>query len=87
VTVALVALGVAAELVCCAGLVLAHTTLARAHYAGAGSGVGPAVVAVAVLVEEGPSSTALLAFVAAALLFVLGAAAAHAVAVHAVEES
>ena len=49
----LVALGVAVELVCCLGLVAMRSAIDRLHYAGAATGVGPALVAAAVCVEEG----------------------------------
>ena len=77
----LLSMGVAAVLVCCVGVALAHSTFARLHYASAGSTVGPFLVAGAVVVEEGLNDTALVALLVAALVFSLGAAAAHAVGV------
>lgn len=44
----LVWLGVAVELICCAGLVAVRTSIDRLHYAGAATVVGPALVAAAV---------------------------------------
>jgi hypothetical protein len=53
----LVWLGVAVELICCAGLVAVRTPIDRLHYAGAATVVGPALVAAAVCVEEGLFTT------------------------------
>ncbi len=70
----LIALGVAVELACCAGLVVMRRAIDRLHYAGAATTVGPALVAAAVCVEEGLFTTnGLNAVVVAALLAVLGA--------------
>ena len=77
----LVALGVAIELVACVGLVAMRTAIDRIHYAGAGTVVGPALVAAAVCVEEGLfTTTGLNAVVVALLLALLGAALATATA-------
>lgn len=71
--------GVAAELACCVGVASARTTLARVHYAAAGSTVGPLLVAVAVAVERKLSSDTATAVLVTLLLFVLGTVAAHAI--------
>jgi multisubunit Na+/H+ antiporter MnhG subunit len=76
----LLAIGVGAELVCCVGVASAPTTLARVHYAAAGSTVGPLIVATAVAVEKGANADTATAFLVAALLFVLGTAASNAIA-------
>jgi multisubunit Na+/H+ antiporter MnhG subunit len=77
----LVALGVAIELVACVGLVAMRTAIDRIHYAGAGTVVGPALIAAAVCVEEGLFTTnGLNAVVVALLLALLGAALATATA-------
>ena len=77
----LVALGVAIELASCVGLLAMRTAIDRIHYAGAGTVVGPALIAAAVCVEEGLFTTnGLNAVVVAALLAVLGAALATATA-------
>ena len=77
----LIALGVAVELACCAGLVAMRRAIDRLHYAGAATTVGPALVAAAVCVEEGLFTTnGLNAVVVAVLLAVLGAALATATA-------
>lgn len=71
----LVSLGVAAELVCCAGLLAMRDALDRLHYAAAGTTVGPALVAAAVCVEEGVfSANGLNALAVALMLALLGAA-------------
>jgi multisubunit Na+/H+ antiporter MnhG subunit len=77
----LVALGVAIELLACVGLVAMQTAIDRIHYAGAGTVVGPALVAAAVCVEEGFFTTnGLNAVLVALLLAFLGAALATATA-------
>ena len=70
----LVGLGVAVELACCVGLVAMRTAIDRIHFAGAGTVVGPALIAAAVCVEEGLFTTnGLNAVVVAVLLAILGA--------------
>lgn len=77
----LVALGVAVELAACVGLVAMRNAIDRIHYAGAGTVVGPALIAAAVCVEEGLFTTNGLNAVAVALLLaILGAALATATA-------
>jgi multisubunit Na+/H+ antiporter MnhG subunit len=77
----LVALGVAIELVSCVGLLAMRNAMDRIHYAGAGTVVGPALMAAAVCVEEGLLTTNGLNAVAVALLLaILGAALATATA-------
>ena len=71
----LVSGGVAAEIVCCVGLVVMRTAADRMHYAGAGTTLGPALIAAAVCVREGfVSSQGLNAVFIAVLLAVAGAA-------------
>jgi len=71
----LVALGVAAELVCCLGLLAMPSPIDRLHYAAAGTVAGPVLIAVAVCVEEGLfTANGLNAVVVALMLTVLGAA-------------
>ena len=77
----LVALGVAIELAACVGLLVMRTAIDRIHYAGAGTVVGPVLIAAAVCVEEGLFTTnGLNAMVVALLLALLGAALANATA-------
>ena len=71
----LVGLGVGTELVCCLGLLAMPRPIDRLHYAGAGTVVGPALIAAAVCVEEGLFTTnGLNAVVVAVMLALLGAA-------------
>jgi multisubunit Na+/H+ antiporter MnhG subunit len=71
----LVALGIAAELACCLGLLAMRNAIDRLHYAGAGTVVGPALIAAAVCVEEGLfTASGLNAVVVALMLALLGAA-------------
>jgi multisubunit Na+/H+ antiporter MnhG subunit len=70
----LLALGVAAELLCVAGVLVMRTTLDRLHYAGAATGVPAVLVLAAVLVREHFSSGGLEAIAAVALLFLLNPA-------------
>jgi len=67
----LVWIGVAIELVCCAGFVAMRRAIDRLHYAGAATVVGPAVVAAAVCVEEGVFTTNGLNAIAVALMLAL----------------
>jgi multisubunit Na+/H+ antiporter MnhG subunit len=67
----LVWLGVAIELVCCAGLVAMRNAIDRLHYAGAATTVGPALIAAAVCVEEGVFTTNGLDAIGTALLLAL----------------
>jgi multisubunit Na+/H+ antiporter MnhG subunit len=77
----LVALGVAVELAACVGLVAMRNAIDRIHYAGAGTVVGPTLIAAAVCGEEGLFTTNGLNAVAVALLLaILGAALATATA-------
>ena len=50
---ALVALGVAAEVLSCLGLLAMRSAIDRLHYASAGTALGPAFLAAAVCVREG----------------------------------
>jgi multisubunit Na+/H+ antiporter MnhG subunit len=71
----LVAAGVAAELVCCLGLLTMRNAIDRLHYAGAAATLGPALVASAVCVREGLVSSQGLNSVLTALLLAFGSAA------------
>lgn len=70
----LLGLGVAAELVCVAGIVLMRTTLDRLHYAAASTTVPAFLILAAVLVREHFSSGGIEAFAAVALIFLLNPA-------------
>lgn len=67
----LVILGIAGELVCCLGLVLARNAFDRLHYSGAATTVPPVMLAAAVLVEESFTQPGLSALVTALLLLFL----------------
>ncbi|HEX6762825.1 MAG TPA: monovalent cation/H(+) antiporter subunit G [Gaiellaceae bacterium] len=77
---ALLAAGVAAELLCCLGILVMRTTSDRLHFASAGYTVGPFLIVAALIVREGLSSIGLDAIAAAAILFVPGPILVHATA-------
>jgi len=68
----LLGLAVAAELVCCLGVVVMRTTADRLHYAGAGTTLGPLLVLAALLLREGFAAQGLQAVASVGLLFVSG---------------
>ena len=70
----LLALGVAAELLCVAGVLVMRTTLDRLHYAGAATSVPAALVLAATLVRTHLSAAGLQALAAVGLLFLLNPA-------------
>jgi multisubunit Na+/H+ antiporter MnhG subunit len=70
----LLALGVAAELLCVAGVLVMRTTLDRLHYAAATTTVPAFLVLAAVLVREHLTAGGIEAIAAVALLFVLNPA-------------
>jgi multisubunit Na+/H+ antiporter MnhG subunit len=70
----LLAVGVAAELLCVAGVLVMRTTLDRLHYAAAATTVPAFLVLVAALVREHMSAGGLQAIAAVALLFLLNPA-------------
>jgi multisubunit Na+/H+ antiporter MnhG subunit len=76
----LLACGVAAELLCCLGLLVMRTTSDRLHYTAAGYTVGPILIVAALIVREGLSSIGLDALAALAILFVPGPIVVHATA-------
>lgn len=67
----LLALGVALELLCVAGVVVMRTTYDRLHYAAAATTVPAFLVLAAVLLREGVSSGGLQAIAAVAFMFLL----------------
>jgi multisubunit Na+/H+ antiporter MnhG subunit len=67
-------LGVAAELLCVAGVVVMRTTLDRLHYAGAATSVPALLLLVAVLIRVHMSAGGLQAIAAVGLLFLLNPA-------------
>jgi multisubunit Na+/H+ antiporter MnhG subunit len=70
----LLGLGVAAELLCVAGVLVMRTTFDRLHYVGAATSVPAFLVLAAVLVREHLSSGGLEAIAAVGLLFLLNPA-------------
>jgi multisubunit Na+/H+ antiporter MnhG subunit len=68
----LVSTAVAAELVCCLGMLAMRRAIDRLHYAGAATTIGPTAAAIAVVVNEGLVSTAGLNALVIAV-FLLGA--------------
>jgi multisubunit Na+/H+ antiporter MnhG subunit len=76
----LLACGVAAQLVCCIGLLVMRTTADRLHFASAGYTVGPFFIVAALLVREQLSSIGLAALAAAGLMFLPGPILVHATA-------
>ncbi len=69
----LLALGVAAELVCCLGLVAMRNTFDRLHYAGAASTVGPVLIGAALLVHESLSGPGVKTILVVVFVVVAGA--------------
>jgi multisubunit Na+/H+ antiporter MnhG subunit len=74
----LLALGVAAQLLCCVGVLAMRTTADRLHYAAAGTTIGPILVLAALLVREQLAGHALQAIAAVAVTFVAGTIVTHA---------
>ncbi len=71
----LVSAAVAAELVCCLGVLAMRTAIERLHFAGAGATIGPTLAAIAVVVAEGiATSEGLNALVIAVFLLAAGPA-------------
>ena len=69
----LLGLGVAAELVCCLGVVVMRSTFDRLHYAGAATSVGPVLIGAAVLVDERLSGSGVKTILVVAFVVVTGA--------------
>jgi monovalent cation/proton antiporter MnhG/PhaG subunit len=76
----LLAAGVAAELLCCIGVVVMRTTYDRLHYSGAATTVGPVCILAALLVREGFGQFGLDGIAAVVLLFLSGPLVVHATA-------
>jgi monovalent cation/proton antiporter MnhG/PhaG subunit len=70
--------GVAAQLLCCVGVLAMRTTFDRLHYAAAGSTVGPFFVLAALLVREGGSTQGLQTIAAVGFLFLASPVLTHA---------
>jgi multisubunit Na+/H+ antiporter MnhG subunit len=76
----LLAAGVAAQLICCLGVLVGRTAFDRLHYAGAGSTVGPLLIMVPILILHGTAAEGLQAIAAVTILLVAGPIAVHALA-------
>jgi monovalent cation/proton antiporter MnhG/PhaG subunit len=76
----LLAAGVAAQLICCLGVLLGRTAFDRLHYAGAGSTVGPVLIMVPILILHGTATEGLDAIAAVAVLLLASPIAVHALA-------
>jgi monovalent cation/proton antiporter MnhG/PhaG subunit len=74
----LLTLGVAAELLCCIGVVVMRTTADRLHYVSGGFTVGPFLILAALLVREQLSQIGLDSIAAVVLLFLIGPVVIHA---------
>jgi monovalent cation/proton antiporter MnhG/PhaG subunit len=80
VVAALMWLGVAGELLCCVGLVVARDVYDRIHYAMAATTIPPFLIATAVVVEEGWTQPGINAVLIAVVLFLVSPVIAHATA-------
>jgi monovalent cation/proton antiporter MnhG/PhaG subunit len=76
----LLGLGVAAELLCCVGVVVMRTVHDRLHYVAASTSVGAFLILAAVLVREGLDASGLQAIAAVGLLFLINPILIHATA-------
>jgi monovalent cation/proton antiporter MnhG/PhaG subunit len=76
----LLGVGVAAQLVCCFGVLAMRTTFDRLHYAAGATTIGPFCVLAALIVREHLSAPSLQAIAAVALLFLGGPIVVHALA-------
>jgi monovalent cation/proton antiporter MnhG/PhaG subunit len=77
---ALVAAGVAGELLCCIGLVVMRDVFDRIHFAMASTTLPPFLIAAAVIVEEAWTQPGINALVIACVLFLFNPMVAHATA-------
>jgi monovalent cation/proton antiporter MnhG/PhaG subunit len=78
--IALLVVGVGAQLLCCIGIFTMDRVLDRLNYAGPASTVGPLAIACAVLLEESFSTAGLKTLLIAALLIIEGPILTHAIA-------
>lgn len=76
----LLAAGVAAQLISCAGVAVMRTTADRLHYASAGYSVGPLSILAAVLLREHASTSAWASIAAIGVLVLAGPVVVHATA-------
>jgi len=64
-------LGIAAELVCCLGLLVMRNAFDRLHYSAAATTLGPFLIGAAILVRESVSSAGLETIATIAFVFLL----------------
>lgn len=76
----LLAVGVAAEVLCAVGVLVMRTTYDRLHYSAAATTVGPLLILAALLVREGFGQFGLDGIAAVALLLLAGPLVVHATA-------
>lgn len=76
----LLTLGVAIELMCCLGLVVAKDVYDRLHFVGPATTLGPALIAAAVILREALSTAGIKAVLIVAVLLVTSPVLTHAVA-------
>ena len=67
----LLGLGVAAQLLCCLGVLVMPTVFDRLHFVGAGSTLGPLLIGAAVLVRQTTSAAGIETIVTMALIVLL----------------
>lgn len=80
IEVVLLAGAVGLELVCATALLLVHDPFDRLHFLGPASSIGPALVALAIVMEEALSTNGVKAIVVAALLLITSPVLTHATA-------
>lgn len=78
VAAVLLAAGIAIEVVCCIGVVIARDTPERLHYVAPGGVVGPVLVAGAILARESLSQAGIKAIVVACILLIVAPVLTHA---------
>ena len=78
--VSLLVIGVAVELLCCLAVLVMDDAYDKLHYLGPAAIVGPAAIAVAVVVREALSQAGIKALLTAALLLVASPVLTHATA-------
>jgi monovalent cation/proton antiporter MnhG/PhaG subunit len=76
----LLSAGVAAELLCCVGVVVMRTVFDRLHYVAAAATVGPLLILAALLVREGFSSLGLQSIATVSILLLANPVLVHATA-------
>jgi monovalent cation/proton antiporter MnhG/PhaG subunit len=75
----LLVVAVGAELICCLGLLVMDDVFARLHYQSGVGTIGPAAIALAVVVEGSLSSTGVKAVLIVAVIWITGPVLTHAI--------